>query len=97
MGLFGPSKKEIWQQLSDEIHAKYIDGGFGTVDKVEAYVDKWIITLDTYTVSTGKSSITYTGIRAPFINLDNFYFKIYNKGLFSNIGSASTNNPGINL
>jgi hypothetical protein len=86
MGLFGPSQKEIWQQLSDEIHANYINGGFWTGDKVEAYVDNWIITLDTYTVSTGKSSVTYTRIRAPFINLDNFYFKIYNKGLFSDIG-----------
>lgn len=34
---------------------------------------------------TGKSSTTYTRIRAPFINTGNFYFKIYTVGLFSDI------------
>jgi hypothetical protein len=86
MGLFGPSKKEIWQQLAEEIHADYVNNGFWSGDRVEAHVDNWIVTLDTYTVSTGKSSITYTRMRAPFVNLDNFYFKIYRSGLFSGIG-----------
>jgi hypothetical protein len=86
MGLFGPSKKEVWQQLADEINAEYIDGGFWRGDKVQAQVDNWIVVLDTYTVSNGKSSTTYTRMRAPFINLDNFYFKIYRKGLFSDVG-----------
>lgn len=39
MGLFGPSKKEIWKQLAAEIQANYVDGGFWKGDKVEAYVD----------------------------------------------------------
>lgn len=86
MGLFGPSRKEIWMELAREIKANYIEGGFWTGDKVEAYADNWIVVLDTYTVSTGKSSVTYTRMRAPFINLDNFYFKIYRKGFFSDLG-----------
>jgi hypothetical protein len=86
MGLFGPSKKEIWQQLADEIQADYINNGFWAGDRVEAHVDNWIVVLDTYTVSTGKSSVTYTRMRAPFVNLDNFYFKIYRAGIFSELG-----------
>lgn len=86
MGLFGPSKKEIWKQLALEIQANYVDGGFWKGDKVEAYVDNWLIVLDTYVVSTGKSSITYTRMRAPFINLNNFYFRVYRSGFFSEIG-----------
>jgi hypothetical protein len=86
MGLFGPSKKEIWQQLAAEIQADYVDKGFWVGDRVEAQVDNWIVVLDTYTVSTGKSSITYTRMRAPFVNLDNFYFKIYRAGIFSGLG-----------
>jgi len=86
MGLFGPSKKEIWQQLANEIQADYINNGFWSGDRVEAHVDNWIIILDTYTVSTGKSSITYTRMRAPFINFSNFYFKIYRAGFFSGLG-----------
>lgn len=86
MGLFGPSKKEVWQQLAEKIHADYVNKGFWAGDRVEARVDNWIVVLDTYTVSTGKSSITFTRMRAPFINLDNFYFKIYRAGIFSGIG-----------
>lgn len=86
MGLFGPSKKEVWQQLAEKIQAEYINKGFWAGDRVEAHVDNWVVVLDTYTVSTGKSSITYTRMRAPFVNLDNFYFKIYRTGIFSGLG-----------
>jgi hypothetical protein len=88
MGLFGSSKKEIWQQLAEEIQADYVSRGFWGGDRVEASVDNWVVVLDTYTVSTGKSSITYTRMRAPFINLDNFYFKIYRSGIFSGLGKV---------
>jgi hypothetical protein len=88
MGLFGPSKKEIWQQLAEEIQADYVNNGFWVGDRVEAYVDNWIVVLDTYTVSTGKSSVTYTRMRAPFVNLDNFYFKIHRAGIFSGLGKV---------
>jgi hypothetical protein len=86
MGLFGPSKKEVWEQLSKEIRGDYIEGGFWTGGKVQAHVDNWIVLFDTYTVSTGKSSVTYTRIRAPFKNLESLYFKIYRKGFFSDLG-----------
>jgi hypothetical protein len=84
--IFGPSKDEIWSQLSREIGAEYQQGGFfkGT-DRVVLTHREWEITLDTYTVSTGKSSTTYTRIRAPFVNPDGFRFNIYRKGIFSGI------------
>lgn len=86
MGLFGPSKSEVWGQLCDEIHANLINEGFWKGDRVEARHNNWVIYLDTYTVSTGKSSITYTRMRAPFINKDEFYFNIYNSNVFTDIG-----------
>lgn len=88
--LFGPSKDEIWRQLSDELGADYIDGGFWKGVKVQARHGEWTITLDTYTESdsTGDTttSTTYTRIRAPFVNRDGFRFTIYRKGFFSEIG-----------
>ncbi|MDP4091334.1 MAG: DUF3137 domain-containing protein [Bacillota bacterium] len=85
MGLFGPSKREVWEQLSREINAEYVEG-FWSGSGVQAHVDNWIIVLDTYTVSNGRSSTTYTRIRAPFVNLADFYFCIYRRGLFSDLG-----------
>ena len=85
-GWFGPSTKEIWRQLSAEIGASYVEGGFWKGDKVQATHGSWKITLDIYTVSTGKSSAQYTRMRAPYINPDGFRFTVYRKSFVSDIG-----------
>ena len=83
---FGPGRKEIWQQLCAATGAQYVEGGFWKGDRVEAQYGEWMVTLDTFTVSTGKSSVTYTRIRAPYVNPDGFRFTIYRKSFFSDIG-----------
>ena len=83
--LFGPSKEEIWSQLCAEIGGTMVGGGWSG-GKAQAQYDDWIVTLDTYTVSTGKSSVTYTRIRAPFVNQDQFQFTVYRAGFFTHLG-----------
>jgi hypothetical protein len=85
-GIFGPSRDEVWKELSQQIGADFIDGGFWRGDKVQAHVKSWTVTLDTYTVSTGKSHHTFTRIRAPFCTRGDFRFKIYRRGIFSAVG-----------
>ena len=84
--IFGPSQEEVWRQLCSEIGAEFVAGGFWRGNKVQARVKEWTVTLDTYTVSTGKSHITYTRIRAPYVNMDGFRFTIYRRGFFSELG-----------
>jgi hypothetical protein len=84
--LFGPSKNEVWQKLSHEVEGKFHEGGFWKGSKLEIRQGEWTLTLDTYTVSNGKNSTTYTRIRAPYINKDNFRFTVYRKSIFSGIG-----------
>jgi hypothetical protein len=87
MGWFGASKDEVWRQLSEEIGAEFVKGGFWKGgSKVQAHVGPWTVTLDTHTVSSGESSTTYTRMRAPFVNPEGFRFTIYRKGLFSELG-----------
>ena len=81
--LFGPSKKEIWSQLARQMDAQYVQAGFFGRDKVVAHQGEWTVTLDTYTVSTGKSSVTYTRLRAPYVNKDGFRFTAYRAGFFT--------------
>lgn len=83
---FGPSKDEVWSQLSQEIGAEHQPDGFFKNGKVVLSHRQWEITLDTYTVSTGKSHITYTRIRAPYVNQNGFRFNIYRENIFSQIG-----------
>jgi HEAT repeat protein len=84
--LFGPGKAEIWSQLAAQVGGRFNAGGFlwGT-DNVQAQSGDWIVTLDTYTVSTGKTSTTYTRMRAPFVNRDGFRFTISRSGLFTDL------------
>ena len=64
-------------------HAETILRGF---PKVQAHVGPWTVTLDTYTESSGKSAVTYTRMRAPYVNPEGFRFTIYRKNLFSDLG-----------
>lgn len=86
MALFGKSRKEAWQKVAEEMGFQLVEGGFFKTDKIIGTLYDWTITLDTYTVSTGKSAVTYTRIRAPYKYKDDFQFKIYRKGIFSNLG-----------
>lgn len=88
MGLFGPSQREVWQQFADEIGGEYIEGGFFKSQKVIGKFENWTITLDTFTRSTGKTSTTYTRMMAPYKTNDEFKFKIYRKGIFSELGKV---------
>ena len=84
--VFGPSKEEIWSQLSREIGAEYQESGFFKDGNVVLSHRQWEITLDTYTVHTGKVTIVYTRMRMPYVNRDGFRFNIYRKSAFSGIG-----------
>lgn len=84
--IFGPSKEEIWRQFCDQTGSNFVPGSFFKFDKVEATHGPWVVTLDTYAVSTGKSTIDYTRMRAPYVNPDGFRFTVYRKGIFTPIG-----------
>jgi hypothetical protein len=84
--LFGPGKDEVWKELCSELGAEFVEGGFWRQSKVQVRVKEWTLTLDTYVVSTGKSHIPFTRMRAPFVNSDGFRFKVYRSGIFSELG-----------
>ncbi len=86
--LFGPSKEVVWRELAQQVQGQFTDGGLLGVTKVVAKADPWLVTLDTHTVASERSTATYTRMRAPFVNADGFRFTIYPEGLFSPLGRA---------
>ncbi len=84
--LFGPSKEEIWRQLSAAIGGTYFERGFLRGDKVQARINEWTVTLDLHTVSTGHTHVHFTRMRAPYVNADGFRFLVYRTGFFSELG-----------
>jgi hypothetical protein len=83
--LFGPSRNDIWRQLSADLGGQYVAGGTFRSAKVQATHGEWTVTLDTHAVRTGNVTIVYTRMRAPFVNPGGFRFTIYRRGLFSDI------------
>ena len=84
--LFGPSREEIWRQLSEEIRGRYVKGDFWKGDKVQATHGAWTVTLDQQVVSTGQVTVVYARMRAPYVNPSGFRFRIYRRGSLSNLG-----------
>jgi hypothetical protein len=85
MKLFGTSRADVWKALATELDARYQDGGFWKGDRVVVDVAPWEIVLDTYTVHTGQVHITYTRMRAPYVNADGFRFSIHRKNIFTGV------------
>ena len=82
--LFGLSKDEVWNLLAQQIGGEFKPGeGWNGRSRVEAKVGQWVVTLDTFVVSTGKSTIVFTRMRAPYVNRDGFRFTITRAGVFS--------------
>ena len=78
-------QRRIWRQLSQEIGAEFVEGGFWTGSKVQAHVGPWIVTLDVgRSDQDGKTVVTR--LRAPYVNPEGFRFTIYRKGFFSDLG-----------
>ena len=83
--IFGPSQAEIWHLLAQQIGAEFKHGEWWKGrTRVDAKVGQWIVTLDTYTVSTGKSNVTFTRMRSVR-NRDGFRFTITRAGIFNPI------------
>lgn len=86
--VFGESQKDAWTRLAGEIGGQLREGGWGSATAVHARIGGYDIVLDTYTVSTGKSSHTYTRVQAPFANAAGLRFRIHRASIFTGIAKA---------
>ncbi|MEO0471857.1 MAG: DUF3137 domain-containing protein [Bacteroidota bacterium] len=84
LDLFGKHKREIWRQLAAQLDGEFFRGKMLKPDRVEAWYGDWMVTLDTFTVD----KMTFTRIRAPYINRDDFTFKISREHFGHRIGKV---------
>jgi len=87
MKLFGPPLKDVYADLAAKTGALFITGSFVKSPAVALEHGNIRILLDTYTVSTGKSSVTYTRMRAAFKRIQDIQLRLTRRNIFSGIGS----------
>lgn len=87
------TQEEIWQQLVNEINQENSGMTAEVHDKgkvIKAKVGEWTVTLDTVTtmVTIGHMMIpvSYTRMRAPYMNQDGLRFKVYRASWDSKLG-----------
>ena len=84
--IFGPGQDEAWRALAKQIGADYTPRNWAKAGRIDLHHDDVVITLDVYTVSTGKSSMSYTRMRSPFRNTRGMAMNIYRKSIFTGMG-----------
>jgi hypothetical protein len=75
--LFGSHKRQIWHQLAEQLQGDFVVGGVFKSSRVEAWHGDWMVTLDSFMID----KVTYTRMRAPYVNRDDFTFKIFREHL----------------
>jgi hypothetical protein len=81
-----PGKDEAWAALAGRRGGEIVPGRKGGVKKVRFPIEPWVLTLDSFTQSTGESSHPVTRLRIPYRARDDFRFRIYRQSIFSAIG-----------
>ncbi|MCA9041408.1 MAG: hypothetical protein KDA65_13730 [Planctomycetaceae bacterium] len=88
--LLGPSKRDVWTSVAEEIGGGYAEGGFWKRDYLIKKHQAWQLVMDSYTVSSNSgsrhSSTRYTRLRLPFKNPAGFRFQVYTASIFAPLG-----------
>lgn len=91
--LLGPSREEVWRGFARAVRGQYKAGSFFSGPPgVEAPIGPWMLTLDSFTRSSGsgssRSSTTYTRLRLPYCARRPLRFQVYRTHFLSGLGKA---------
>jgi len=81
-------RDNAWKQLATDVGGEFISGGAFRASKVQAHIKQWTLTLDTYTLSAGDSTTTFTRLRSGLQNKVGLQFKLFREGLVGKLDKA---------
>ncbi len=82
----GVERESSWAAFAERHEGEVFRDEKGRIDGVRVAYRDWTVVVDTYTVSTGQSSITYTRGLAGFHAQVPFRCKVWKEGFFSRVG-----------
>ena len=78
-------RREAFQAAASELDATFVAGKRSSGDQVHLEHGPWKVILDTYVVSTGQTTVTYTRTRALYVARDNFTLRVSRRNVFTRI------------
>ena len=106
--LFGPSREEVWNLLARQVGGQFKAGeGWTGPSRVDGQARQGVVTLDTFVVSRGQSTVTF-GVDEPKFHSVGTIEDLIRLGRLSDlfaatldrlchIGSADEDDPGARL
>ena len=83
MPVFGPSRREVWRQLSEQLGGDMHSSWRG--DKVQVAHERWTVTFDTHAIMANNTPVYFTRLRAPLVNRSGFRFSVKRRNVLTDI------------
>ena len=79
------NRREAFQAAASELDATFVAGKRSSGDQVHLEHGPWKVILDTYVVSTGQTTVTYSRARALYVARDDFTLRVSRRNIFTRI------------
>jgi hypothetical protein len=78
-------RRDAWQRVAAVTEGRFVEGKRSAKDKVLVSHGPWDVWLDTYTVSTGQTSVTYTRVRTHFMGWRDLSLRVRKRNFLDRI------------
>ena len=78
-------RREAFQAAASDLGATFVQGKRTSGDQVHLEHGPWKVILDTYVVSNGQTTVTYTRARSLYVARDDFTLRVTRRNIFTRI------------
>ena len=79
------NRREAFQAAASELDATFVQGKRTSGDQIHLEHGPWKVILDTYVVSTGQVTITYTRAQSLYVAKEHFTLHVIKRNIFTRI------------
>ncbi len=78
-------RREAFHATASDLGATFVQGKRTSGDQVHLEHGPWKVILDTYVVSNGQTTVTYTRARSLYVARDDFTLRVTRRNIFTRI------------
>ena len=78
-------RREAFQAAASDLNATFVQGKRSSGDQIHLEHGPWKVVLDTYVVSNGQNTVTYTRAQALYVARDDFILRVTRRNISTRI------------